>query len=360
MTDAVWKETAVLTLPYGTLATLHHGASKVCVRENLYTQEKRVFKRISLLGREDTLAVSEANILLGIDHPNIARVFDVAEPTGHDPALSLVEIVMPYYEMGSAFDAIQGRHERLTPATARDLVVKALRGIGHLHEARRILHRDIKPANLFLCGDRSLVKVGDFGEAMPMDAQGTAPSLLSPQYWSAPECFTGARYSVASELYSVGMTFAELLSGPFPYDGYTREQLGERLAAGRCALLPRHLRPAAHVPASLRRIVSKATRPDPASRFGTADEMLQALLAARFVDWCWPQVSDDALEWSGSDWRGIEYRVTSQRRRSSGWRARGMRRYASGWRRLPQVDDVDSAAPEAAAAAIFAAIDRLL
>lgn len=357
MGDDVWRQLNLLTLPYGTLATLHTGVSEVCVRENLYTRERRVFKRVSLLGREDTLAVREANLLLSITHPNIAQVFDVAEPTGTDPLLGLVEIVMPYYALGSVFDAIHGRNERFSVGHARDVAVKALRGLAHLHETQRILHRDVKPANLFLSDDRSLVKLGDFGEATPMEADGTSSPLLSPQFWCAPECFVGSRYTVAAEVYAVGMTLAEMLSGPLPYDEYSREQLGERLAGGKCAVKPRHLRPAVHIPSAVRRIVTKATQLDPGSRYPSADAMTTALLDARFTDWNWPAGGDNELEWHGVDWRGRDYRVTARRRRSGGWRAQAERRYPSGWRRIGQVADADASLD--AAAAIFAAVDRL-
>lgn len=360
MPDPIWQPRHTLTLPYGTLQTLHQGVSEVCVRENLYTQERRVFKKVSLLGREGTLAVTEANILLRIDHPNIAKIFDVAEPTDEDAALQLVEIVMPYYEAGSVFDALHAG-TRFSVGRARDLAVKALRGLSHLHQAKKVLHRDVKPANLFLSDDNTLIKVGDFGEATPMDANGEGPPLPSPQFWSAPECFTGSNHTVASEVYSIGMSLAEMLSGPFPYESYAREELGERLANGKPALPPRHLVPAVHIPSSVRRIVTKATRLDPADRYKSADAMRDALLNADLVDWSFPSVDNSFTEWSGKDMHGSEYRITAKKMtRNGGWRARGERRYPSGWRRLPQVPDVDGPSEDDAARPIFAAIDRVL
>lgn len=359
MTDEVWISEGTLTLPYGTLRTLHTGVSEVRLYSSTFTNSKQVGKRVSLLGREDTLAVNEAMLLREIDHPNIAKVFDVAEVAGADPALVVVEIVMPYYPEGSLLDAISTRGVRYSAAQARDLVVRALRGLAHLHDEHRVLHRDIKPANLFLSSDESLIKIGDFGEAMRMDDQGTGDPLLTPQYWTPPETFVGSRYSTASDLYSMGMTLRELLSGPLPYDDYTREQLAARLARGHCAVLPRHLNFQPHIPASLRRIVRKATRADSGQRYRSADAMIRELLRARFVDWRWPEAGRDRFVWNGS-WQDREYRLTARRVRGKGWRARGERLYSSGWRKIPVVSEAAGEDPLTAAAAVFAQIDTQL
>jgi serine/threonine protein kinase len=206
-----------------------------------------------------------------------------------------------------------------------------------------------------------LVKIGDFGEAMPMDANEEAPPLASPQFWSAPECFTGANYSVASEIYSMGMSLAEMLSGPFPYESYTREQLAERLADGKPALPPRHLAPAVHISDAMRRVLTKATRVKPADRYQSAQAMRSALLDAKIVDWSFPVVTDTSTAWSGKDMQGHDYRVTATKMIRKGvWRARAERRFPTGWRRVPQVAEVDDADELEAARPIFAAIDKLL
>jgi serine/threonine protein kinase len=356
--DGVWVPEGTLTLPYGTLRTLHQGVSEVRLLSSAVLQTKRVGKRISLLGREDTLAVHEALLLQSIEHPNVAKVFDVAEIAGTDPTLSMFEIIMPYYEQGSVLDAMIKSEARFRAAEARDIAVRSLRGIAHLHDQHRILHRDIKPANLFLSNDASLVKVGDLGEAMRMDSAGMADPLLIPQYWSPPETFTGSRYGVTSEIYSMGMALRELLSGPLPYDDYTRETLGERLAEGRCPVLPRHLRFQPHVPEGLRHIVRKATYLDPGRRYQSADEMIGDLLRARFVDWNWPDVVETEFVWQG-EWRGSDYRVRCRRVRGT-WRARAERHYAGGWRKIPQAPEVDRRAPLIAAEVVFAQIDKHL
>ncbi len=354
----VWVPEQTLTLPYETLRTLHLGGSEVRVKVNAVTGSKQVCKRVSTFGREDTLAVNEAVLLREIDHPNVAKIFDVAEVAGMDSALACYELIMPFYERGSIFDAMVKRNERFSIGEARDIAVKALRGIGHLHDVG-ILHRDVKPGNVFLSDDGSIAKVGDLGEAARMDVQGIADPLLSPQYWSAPETFTGDPYTVQADIFALGMSLVEMLSGPFPYNQYTRESLARRLSDGRPAVLPRHLVAAPHVPRSLSRIVSKATNPNPASRFQSAHAMIDQLLRARFVDWSWPSSDDASIEWFGR-LADRDFRVVGRMLRRGAWRIRVEWRSPSGWRKVAHVSQVDHADRDSAARDAFSQLDRQL
>lgn len=360
MTDGVWVAEGTLTLPYGTLQTLHYGVSEVRVYSNVITQTKQVGKRVSLLGREETAAVTEASLLREIDHPNVARVFDVTEVAGSDSAMAEYEIIMPFYEQGSVFDAMWKRGRRFSNAEARDLAVRALRGLAHLHDQHRLLHRDIKPANIFLADDDAHIKLGDFGEAIRMDEDGTAEPHTSPQFWTPPGSMLGDRYGVSSELYSLGLSLLEMLTGPFPYDSYTREDLASRLSDGKHALLPRHLAFAPQTPETLRRVVRKATRLETERRYQTAEEMIRDLLHARFVDWNAPETEPEgAMTWEGR-WKDQSLRVTTRPVRGKGWRARGERRYSAGWRKLPQCPESDGPDSESAAATVLSHIDRHL
>ena len=348
----------VLTLPYGTLATLHDGNSEVRLYSNLVTQTKQVGKRISLLGRENTVVGSEGALLREIRHANVAEVYDTAEVVGADPALQVVELVMPHYPGGSLLDFML-RGERASVGQARDFMVRALRGLAWMHERHRLLHRDVKPANLFLSDDGSLVKVGDLGETIRMGDDGSADPLLVPQFWTAPETFGGARHSVAAEVYSAGMCLQELLSGPFPYDDYTRESIAERLQAGRCAVRPRDLRAAPHAPPEATRVVNKATNLDPTRRYRSAEDMVHALLALRFIDWSWPVADDHEIVWHGTYGR-TRLRVAARRRARLGWRVRGEYLAPSGWRRVAGSDEVDGHDPLVAAATVLSQVSKHL
>lgn len=346
-----------LTLPYGVLRTLHYGGGEVRLYRNVITQSLHVGKRISLLGREGTLAAREATLLRDIEHDNVADIYDVAEVAGTDNALAIIEMTMPYYERGSIFDAL-ARGERFGSGEGRDIALRALRGLSHLHDAHGILHRDIKTPNLFLTTDKKLVKVGDLGEAVRMDAGGEAAALLSVQFWAPPETFVGVPHTVRSDIYSMGMSLAEILSGPFPYDDYGVERLAQRLEQGWMAVLPRDLAFQPHVSDALRRIVRKAIQRDPDARYPSASAMINALARAGFIDWQWPAIGDQSTEWLGR-WRGDDYRVLGRTLRSGNWRVQTERRYPSGWRRLGQFT-ADGPDLSAAAETVFRQIDRHL
>ncbi|KAA1426732.1 protein kinase domain-containing protein [Nocardioides antri] len=356
MSDHLVAE-GTLTLPYGVVRTLHYGGGEVRLYRNLITQTRQVGKRISRLGREGTLAATEATLLREIDHPNVADIYDVAEVAGSDPTLAIIEMTMPYYEQGSTFDAME-RGVRFRTSVGRDLAIRALRGVAHLHDVHQVLHRDLKTPNLLLSGDGSLVKVGDLGEAVRMDDRREAPPLLSPGFWTPPETFTGYPHSVSSDLYSMGMSIGEILSGPIPYDSYDVETVASRLAAGRPAIMPRHAVFAPHVPDSLRRIVRKATRPTPDGRYQSAAEMITALNRARFVDWEWPTYADDSVEYLGT-WNGQDLRVRGRRMRNGTWRYETERHYASGWREIAALR-ADGPTRDQAAELAFRQIDRVL
>lgn len=151
---------------------------------------------------------------------------------------------------------------------------------------RRILHRDITPKNIFLNTlDHALL--GDFGLAVNLDVDGTAPGAGNQRY-RAPEGF-GGRMTTRSDLFSVGATLWHLLSGEWPYDAHDEQELvGKMLAAKRPRL--RDLAP--HVTRSLAEVVEQSLHPDPAERPATASEMAHQLSNARFLARSWRRVAD--------------------------------------------------------------------
>lgn len=346
-----------LTLPYGVLKTIHNGSSEVRLYRDLVTGQFRVGKRLSLLGRDGHL-IHEAAFLAEVSHPNVAEMYVVAEPSGHDSLLEMVELMMPYYEKGSVLDAL-ARGERFGLSQGRTLMMKALRGLAHVHDHHHVLHRDVKPGNLFLTSDSRVVKVGDFGEAMRMDSAGKCDPLISPQFWTSPDTFAGGRYSVDSDVFSMAMTLHEVWNGPFPYEEYEVADLTARLAQGRLAVLPRHLRFAPHVPEVLRRVVRKACRLDPSDRFQTADAMREALRRASFIDWGWPTGDEDSVTWAGQ-YSGSRYEVRSRRLRNGTWRASCSKLHRTGWRQPAGCPPVDAETADLAAQTLFAHMERQL
>jgi len=329
------RHLATLTLPYENLRTIHMGGSEVRKYRNELTGQFQVGKRIGTIGLESAVVVREAMLLQQIRHDNLVPVFDVVRVTGiHVPSpMQLLEIIMPFYERGSVCDAFF-RGERFTLREARDLVLAALRGLAELHD-RRILHRDVKTPNLLLAGDTTRVKLGDLGAAIPLDEDGTADVLDSPQLWTAPETYTVRRIDQRADLYSMGIVLHEVLSGPLPYERYPADRCLDRLTRGLPAPMPRHLIPAPYVPRSLRRVVTRATHRNPADRYASSHEMAAALAAAHLVEWSLVVDEETRRVWQGSTptRRDEEFQVEVWRTKR-GRRMGTARRRGRQWRRI--------------------------
>ena len=169
----------------------------------------------------------------------------------------------------------------LTPAAARRLALDLLAALGAAHE-RGIVHRDVKPANVFFDAAGN-AKLGDFGAAHLADfGQTQSGGFLGTLAYMSPEQITNAPLGVAADLYALGATLFEALTGRPPFLGpdLVGQHLGEKPAAPtavRPGLRPVHDQ-------TLLRALAKA----PADRFGSAAEMADAVAA-------WPVDSPEIL-----------------------------------------------------------------
>jgi serine/threonine-protein kinase len=217
---------------------------------------------------------AEARMLASLDHPHIVRVYDYVDQE------QVCALVMEHMPGGSLADRlVLGRVAR-TWACA--VTVAALHGLEHAHR-QGVLHRDVKPDNL-LFADGSLVKVGDFGIAKVLGAQGarltaTAAAIGTPAYM-APEQVTrtAGPLSAATDVWAAGAVLYEMLAGrtPFPITGEMGEVLFQRVTEDSPPL--REIAP--DVPEELAAVVMRALRRDPAERYATARAFAADLEAA--------------------------------------------------------------------------------
>ncbi len=211
----------------------------------------------------------EALALGQLEHQNIVRVSD------YDQIDDVTFIVMEYID-GTNLDAVLREKKHLTIAEAAPIFRQLLSGIGYAHD-RGIIHRDIKPSNIMLTSNGT-VKITDFGIAMVSDGAkltrtGTgAGSLL----YMSPEQIRGKREQIdnRSDLYSVGITFYQVLTGatPFAADSEYEIMTGH---LEKTPPPPREFR--SDVDPRVEALILKALAKDPAKRFQTAAEMNEAL-----------------------------------------------------------------------------------
>jgi len=330
---------AVLRLPFEALRTVYEGDCEV----RLYR------KRVDTLGLDGSMMVREAKWLSRIRHDHLVPVQSVAVVTGYPSPMKVIEMVMPYYERGSIADAL-ARGDRFSVAQARDHVLAALRGVGELHEVEHVLHRDLKSPNVLLTGDAQLACVGDLGVAAPMDEDGSAEAYANAQLYSPPEAFTTHRVDRRSDLYAVGLMLFEMVNGPLPWATYDdRLAMANRLAKGRPAPLPRHLKPGPFVPPAMRRLIGKAISPNPDQRPASAGTMATSLAAVPLVDWAMVDRDADGTVWEGrsATRQDRRYRVEATTRKSGGLLLRGMQRVGSWQRVRPDQLVTDLADPSA-------------
>ncbi|KAJ1966064.1 hypothetical protein GGI12_000329 [Dipsacomyces acuminosporus] len=181
--------------------------------------EKRNF---SLRGTAEGGAnyIHEINLLRGIKHPNIVRVFDVAETSRH------VYIFMPLLRGGDLFDYIID-HQRLDEAEAKFIIYQVLLALKYLHDAN-IAHRDLKPENTLLVSKKpySQVMLTDFGMAKAAGQQNLMKTMCGTLQYIAPEMISsGVRpgqalkvgYSKAVDCWSLGVMIYAMVSGMLPF-----------------------------------------------------------------------------------------------------------------------------------------------
>src|SRR6266568_8213989 len=204
--------------------------------------------------------LAEARLVARINHPRVVQIYGAARHGGY------CFIAMEYVP-GHSAEAAVAEGGSMAPERATDVLLQAASA---LHAAHRsgVVHRDVKPANL-LIGTDGVIKLGDFGMALGAAGVpvGQARVRVGTPYYTAPEVWRGEAASAASDIYSLGATYFQLLTGrpPFP---------GPDVAAVEQAHLrapvpdPRELAPG--LPASCAALIQRALAKSPRERHASA------------------------------------------------------------------------------------------
>jgi serine/threonine protein kinase len=205
----------------------------------------------------------EAKTIARLNHPNIVKVYDIEE------RYRTIFIMMELLE-GCSLQYLLKNMPKLPLSNMLDIILQVCSGLEYAH-TQGIIHQDIKPANIFIQPD-GRAKIVDFGLSCPrghrdFDMPGTP-------FYMAPEQIQGEPVDERTDIYSLGITIYEMLTGKRPFP---EESLGKLLDlhVKEDAPDPRILIP--DLPQELHGVLMKSIRKDPAERFKNISEIIEKL-----------------------------------------------------------------------------------
>ncbi|HEX3474700.1 MAG TPA: serine/threonine-protein kinase, partial [Kofleriaceae bacterium] len=255
------------------------GMGRVYLAHHAHLPNKRYAVKV-LLGDHAASAqmrarfTREAERASQLDHPNVVKVVDFGQ-TRH----GLLYIVMDHVD-GPALVSLIG-DVPMAPARVIPLVRAICKGLAHAHAAG-IVHRDLKPENILVSTgpDGPVPRIVDFGLALSIDqsdARLTESGMtMGTPAFAAPEQLAGKAIDHRADLYALGMTMFEMLTGGMaPFDGHILEVMSARAARDIPRITERA--PQLAIPPELEDVVARLTRRRPLDRYAGAHEVIEAL-----------------------------------------------------------------------------------
>ncbi len=254
---------------YKILSSLGSGGfGSVFLAEDTWIDKKVAIKVPHKQNLDFTDMVKEPRLLASLSHPNIVTVLTAEQQDG-------VFFIVMEYVTGETLEHIIMQEGALDLSRVLDFTCQMCNAVDHAH-ATGVLHRDLRPGNM-LVSDSGMLKVTDFGTARFLEIAAHGTTVVGSPPYMAPEQFYG-KAVFASDVYSVGVTMYQMLTGDLPYDTPAPGDI-ERLMRGELVTAPR-LRNS-RIPKAINDIVLRAMAPDITVRYPRASDLLADILAAR-------------------------------------------------------------------------------
>ena len=266
------------------------GMGEVCVAE----QSTPYFKRLVAIKRAlphlsaergfVERLIDEARLMTRLHHGNIIHVHELRR---EESQLYMVMEYLPGLDLRSVNQRLNARAERWPPALAAWVIREVCLGLDYAHKALDdegkplgVIHRDLSPSNILL-GTEGEVKLIDFGVARARGGlhESVAGSLQGKLAYVSPEQARGEPLTLRSDLFSLGVTFYEMLSGRRALEGAHEAELLARAQGAEHARLSEDELLSAESPAPLGlvRLVERAMAPEPHERFESAGQLAAEL-----------------------------------------------------------------------------------
>ncbi|GAB6098013.1 hypothetical protein JCM14469_42670 [Desulfatiferula olefinivorans] len=209
-----------------------------------------------------------------LNHPSIVTIYDAGEEQ------DLAFIAMDYVE-GKPLNEFNRPDTLLPVPVVFRIMAQVADALDYAHK-QQVIHRDIKPGNIIYNPANHVVKVTDFGIARIADISSTRTGVVvgSPSFM-APEQLKGQAIDGRADIFSLGVTFYQLLTGVLPFKGTDLASLGYQITSVKHAPAS-SLRP--DLPKIADSIIDKALQKNPASRYKTAGSMARSLRTGMNAD----------------------------------------------------------------------------
>ncbi|MCF6193620.1 MAG: serine/threonine protein kinase, partial [Kangiellaceae bacterium] len=218
----------------------------------------------------------EAETAGNLSHANIVTIYDVGEETHPDTDQSLGYIAMDLLT-GQPLSAHIKKGKLLPPALVYQLMIQMTDALEYAHN-QNVIHRDIKPANIIYDDDLQRGTLTDFGIAHISDHSKTKTgTIIGSPFYMSPEQILGIKIDGRSDVFSLGVTFYQLLSGELPFTGESIASVAFHITKTKHVSVKQHNK---KLHSGSTRITNKALQKDKSKRYQTMQEFKLALVNA--------------------------------------------------------------------------------
>jgi eukaryotic-like serine/threonine-protein kinase len=254
---------------YKILSTIGSGGfGTVYLAEDTWIDKKVALKVPHKQNLDFGELLREPRLLATLNHPNIVTILTAEK-------LENVFFIVMEFVPGETLESIIARDGALDVPAALDYTCQICNAVDHAHK-HGVLHRDLRPSNVLVTGS-GLIKVADFGTSRFLEIAAHGTTVIGSPPYMAPEQFRG-KAVFASDIYSLGVTMFQMLTGLLPYDTPSPADLN-RLMRGELLISSRLKNP--KVPRAIDDIVLKAMAPEIHARYARAGDLLDDVLAFR-------------------------------------------------------------------------------